>query len=118
MKLLRCERVWNLTQEAMKCLCLTAEKAKRVQQPEYPVHMLGLPRGCFNLLRGHLPGQIEGWMLSDAWVPSRAIPTSYDMHSHLIILKKNTPRVIPRHSGFVYFWLLAYYSLRYCNIQC
>lgn len=42
-------------------------------------------------------------MLSYSWVPGRAIPMSYDMHSHLIILKKNTPHTIPRHSGFGFF---------------
>lgn len=59
----------------------------------------------------------ESCVLSSSWVPSTASPTSYDMHSHLIILKKNTPHVIPGHSGLVYFLLLVYYSLRYCNMQ-
>lgn len=111
-------KLWSAGLAGIVPASLAGEKAKWGQQPEYPVHMLGLPGGSFNLLCGHLPSQREDWVLSDARVPSRAIPTSYDMHSHLIILKKNTPRIIPRHSGFVYFWLLAYYSLRYCNIQC
>lgn len=59
----------------------------------------------------------ESCVLSSSWVPSRASPTSYDMHSHLIILKKNTPHIIPGHSGLVYFLLLVYYSLRYCSME-
>lgn len=114
----RCDRARNLTLESMKCLCLTGKKKPNQTNAAAREHMLDLPGGSFSLFCGHLPGQIEDCMPSDSWVPGRTIPTSYDMYSHLIILQKNISHIIPRHSGFVYFLLLVYYSLRYCSIQC
>lgn len=98
----RCGRAWGVRQEPVECLCLRKSPESRAAREQQQCI-------CWGCLRAPLTFSVaicllaESSVLSSSWVPSRASPTSYDMHSHLIILKKKHTTLYPRALGACLF---------------